>query len=182
MPSIDHDADLSALLAQDAVTIPVSGGETTIDTDDILNVYQAGPWRMNSTRGYVVRDAWDFEKHRRVTQALHTFLTGWDYVDHANGNTADNRRSNLRNATASKNMGNTKMPSNNTSGFKGVTTVRSGRWAANITCEGKTHYLGTFDTPEEAGRAYDDAAVYYFGEYAALNFPRDGYRCIRDAA
>ena len=181
MPSIDHEADLSALLAQDAVTIPVSGGETIIDTDDILNVYQAGPWRMNSTRGYVVRDAWDFEKHRCVTQALHTFLTGWDYVDHANGNTADNRRSNLRNATATQNMGNTKMRSTNTSGFKGVT--RSGsRWLAQIKYEGTPHRLGRFDNPEEAARAYDDAAVHYFGEYAALNFPRAGYRCIRDAA
>ena len=35
--------------------------------------------------------------------------------------------------------------------------------------------LGTYDTPEEATRAYDRGALFHYGEFAITNFPRENY-------
>jgi len=56
---------------------------------------------------------------------------------------------------------------NNTTGFKGVYLVRStGRFKASIRLAGKHTYLGTFDTKEEASKAYEEAANDHWGEFA----------------
>jgi len=59
------------------------------------------------------------------------------------------------------------------SGFKGVnwSGERTRRWQARIMRDGKRIFLGNYDTPEEAARAYDTAARELFGEHAWLNFP-----------
>jgi hypothetical protein len=103
---------------------------------------------------------------------LHTFLTGWDYVDHINGNGLDNRRANLRPATGSQNAYNKGPLSNNTSGFKGVSLHgASGRWVAKIYAEKVAYNLGYYGSPADAARAYDAAANELHGEFARLNFP-----------
>ena len=77
-----------------------------------------------------------------------------DMLDHINGNTLDNRISNLREATQQQNMQNqTKARSDNKSGFMGITPSR-GRFRARIKLNGRSKHLGCFDTPEEAHEAY----------------------------
>lgn len=44
-------------------------------------------------------------------------------------------------------------------------------YVARIRIHGKRVWLGEFETPEAAARAYDDAARTHHGEDALLNFP-----------
>ena len=101
-------------------------------------------------------------------------------VDHINGNSLDNRRSNLRPATVAENARNKTMP-HHTSRFKGVTynatRPRPAKWRAQIRFWGHLIHLGYFRTEVEAARAYNASARQYFGEYARLNllsFPQEG--------
>jgi hypothetical protein len=59
---------------------------------------------------------------------------------------------------------------NNTSGFKGVSRKKN-RWLAQIWINNVIHRLGAYDTPEDAARAYDAAALKAWGTDCYLNFP-----------
>ena len=95
------------------------------------------------------------------------------FVDHINGNRLDNRRCNLRIASNADNNRNSRIQINNTTGYKGV-RLHGGKYESTIYINSKGHYLGRYDTPEEAAQAYDEAARKYFGEFACVNFPKQG--------
>lgn len=117
-------------------------------------------WRYTSTAEKAKRKA--FYMHREVLHA-----PPGAHVDHINGNRLDNRKSNLRLATNSQNQGNRKPnKSKRGSRYKGVYT--SG-WIAAIQKNGRKHYIGTYATEIEAARAYNSAALEFFGAFAKLN-------------
>lgn len=96
------------------------------------------------------------------------YMTGrWPIalVDHKNRNTADNRWRNLRQATCSQNIANSKMKNSNRLGFKGVVFC-SGSYRARIKVNYRSVHLGRFNTAEKAHAAYVAAAKKYFGDFA----------------
>ena len=104
-----------------------------------------------------------------VTHVVHALKTGkWpERVDHRFGDKSDAKWEDLRTCTQSENRANTGKPSNNTSGYKGVTLhALTGKWAAQIGVGGKTKWLGLFDTREAAAKAYAAAAKEIYGEFA----------------
>lgn len=88
-------------------------------------------------------------------------------VDHRNRNPWDNRWSNLRLCTRSQNTMNTTLTSRKLP--KGV-CLNMGKYSAVIRINGEKKYLGRFDTPEEAGKVYHDAAMKHHGEFALTTF------------
>jgi len=94
-----------------------------------------------------------------------------DRCDHKNRNTLDNQKHNLRRATTQQNNCNAPKPQGpNGSGFRGVDRRENGKFRASIRVNRKKINLGTFDTAEEAARAYDIGAMLHHGEFALLNF------------
>lgn len=108
----------------------------------------------------------------RLHLIIWKMVTGVDPVseiDHRDLDRKNNRWRNLREATRSQNAANMGITSRNTSGFKGVSFYRpSGLWRATIRKDGRLHFLGDFDTPQEAHAAYVIKANELYGEYARM--------------
>ena len=137
-----------------------SGDYALVDREDASTLHR---WSWNlSSRRYA---------SNKVIGKMHRFLLGYPpcLVDHRNGKELHNWKGNLREATNSQNIFNSKTRSDNSSKMKGVRKVprKSGhKWMARIAINGKMTHLGTFLTPSEAQAAYWKAAQEYAGEFA----------------
>ncbi|MGP9790665.1 HNH endonuclease [Roseinatronobacter sp. NSM] len=88
-------------------------------------------------------------------------------VDHKDMNGLNNRRNNLRPASRSQNISNTRVRRDNKSSIKGVQwNANAKKYAASIHIEGKKKHLGYFQNAEEAHAAYCCAASKLHGEFA----------------
>lgn len=109
----------------------------------------------------------------RTTQQLHKFLIDTKcgmQIDHVNRDPLDNRRKNLRVCKPSDNQHNQRPQRGRSSPYKGVYWSKESRkWRAVITLDGKQKLLGSFTLEIDAARAYDSAALRFYGEFARIN-------------
>lgn len=155
--------------------IPLTEGfSAKVDLDDFLWLNQ---WKWNASRsGKSLQSR--YAQRKGVCQdgvvrtiRMHRLILGLGigdkrHGDHINGDTLDNRRVNLRVASHAENQRNKGLLPSNTSGFKGVSWFKRDQvWQAKITHAAKQIHLGYFKTPEDAHRAYCNAAVQLHGDF-----------------
>jgi HNH endonuclease len=157
--------------------VPLTLGQNALVSAEDFDWISKYNWCAQYSRKRNCYIAVRYEGERTILMHCEILRTEND-VDHWNHNTLDNRRENLREATRSQNLANKPKPTNNTSGFKGAYFCPA-RWQSSIGVNGRQKHLGTFPPTEQgriaAARAYDRAAIRYFGEFAHLNFPRSDY-------
>jgi hypothetical protein len=141
-----------------------------VDDEDFERVSQF-KWTYTAP-GYAYRQT--YHKGIRERFYLHRFIMeaneSANVVDHINGNKLDNRKANLRLCTHKENIQNSKLPSDNTSGYKGVSLDKSrNKWLSYISINRKFKYLGRFKCKHAAGEAYNKAAIQLYGAFAKLN-------------
>lgn len=141
------------------------GKYAMVDQED-FNLVKSISWCLSS-HGYA--------RNTTIRTSMHRFILQPEdnqHVDHINGNTLDNRRSNLRISTREQNMWNSVKHQRGkvTSKYKGV-WYRSDRkkWTSQIRANGKVYFIGDFDNEHEAALAWNNKSMKLHGEYAKLN-------------
>lgn len=124
-----------------------SGGHFVCDKEDI-ELVKSRTWYLNSN-GYA-RDSNGEYFHKLLIDTQEGYV-----VDHINRNKLDNRKNNLRVCSPSDNSHNMSLFCTNNTGHTGVYARKNGKYSAVIVADYKTIRLGTFETFEEACKAYD---------------------------
>ena len=156
-------------------------------TKDLLHevfTYSDGKlfWKVNSgnRKNLINKEAGCFNKDGYVVICLkqksymaHKLIYAMFYgvtdvmIDHIDGNRCNNRIENLRQATYSQNLFNTKIYKNNKIGVKGISYVpKISKYVARCQTNGRSKYLGAFDSLNEAQEILKKYRLQSHGEYA----------------
>lgn len=121
-------------------------------------------------RGYY-KDKKNHKNHSTIYIHREILDVNFGMTDHADLNGLNNKKSNLRSCTNSQNQLNKPIDKRNKTGYKGVFLQKNknNKFSAHIRINNKSHYLGLFNDPIAAARAYNAEALKHFGEFARLN-------------
>lgn len=138
-----------------------------LDREDTPILKQYPRWYISRKRSktYIQNNKGEY-LHRLIMNAPKGMV-----VDHINGDTLDNRRSNLRLCTHAQNISHrTKLNKNNTSGYAGVYwSKQTNKWVVRVRCQYEYIRLGHFLSKKDAAWVYNQAASQLFGEFAYQN-------------
>ena len=129
---------------------------------------------ISNGRAYARRRKYGSGPYR--SEQMHRVILGLTdpkiIVDHIDGNSLNNQRSNLRICTHAQNCSNRGVDKRSKSGFKGVCWHgQMNKWRAYIVLNYRQKSLGLYDCPIEAAKAHDRGAIEFHGIFARLNFP-----------
>lgn len=171
----------SPIYFSDRIEIPLTRGYTAVvDTKCPETVLERNWYATKNPRIYAVTNALTTDKASPAILSMHRLLLGEAAygldVDHIDGDTLNNRLSNLRPCTRRQNLANIGARSGK---YRGVHWDKSrAKWMARLTWHdgNKTccKNIGRFATEDEAARAWDRAALssgLYDPEFLRLNFP-----------
>lgn len=147
---------------------------TKIDSEDLPRVSEH-KWRVTTVDKYNKPRAVSSLNGRKILLLSRFIMNAPDgkVVDHVNGDTLDDRKSNLRVCSQRENLFNRKLNKNNHSGYKGVFwSGKHNKWLSQLQTNHKVYYLGLYSDKVKAAEAYDRKAIEFFGEYAKTNFPK----------
>lgn len=164
-------------LGPNQCTIRDDGG-VAIDLGDVVAIVDAADYELVAPfRWYLDSGGYVATSDKQIGPIrMHRLLMGLrkgfkPMIDHANHNTTDNRRGNLRLVHGNGNVGNMHKPPHGVlSIYKGV-SVSGDKWRAYIKIQRRQFNLGSYESEILAARAYDAGAIAVFGEFALLNFP-----------
>lgn len=152
--------------------------EFYFDLEDYDKIKYYAWFEAKTSNGYHYLSANDHALNQTIR--LHWLICGKHY-DHKNRNAFDNRKKNLRPATAMENARNYSMQKNNTSGFSGVSwDSERNQWLAYINVNKKRKKIGRFDNKNDAIKARLEAEAKYFGEFSPQKHLFEEYGVITE--
>lgn len=149
--------------------------------DEFLPELRRHIW-FPSRNGYA-QTMLDTPDRKKKSKLLHHFI--WELrhgpgsirrgtlVDHLNKDLTDNRLANLIFVDGSERTANSRLRSDNSTGYRGVQRARSGRYRARVKKDFKGLHLGTYDEPVEAAYAVNVAFEVLFPRLPAPNDVND---------
>lgn len=147
--------------------VEAGGYKFIFDLADSELIKKTGVWpHICDGRPYARGTCGEYDK-KRLSRVLLGVTDPYIIVDHKDGNTLNNRRSNLRKCTKQQNNFNREV--NKTKKLKLPKGVykRGTRYRATISWNSTNYHLGTFDTIEGAEAAYNKKAEEWHGEFAS---------------
>lgn len=155
--------------------LSLSNSGVSLVDDDVFEWADKFTWRRHSVsdRDYVCRYIFNPKSSLYLHREIMNPPIGM-VVDHIDGDSFNNLRSNLRICTPCQNMQNMKKGKKKggsfTSTYKGVSWSKTYKcWTSQITVNHKRIFVGNFVNEIDAALAYNEASLKYHGEFGKIN-------------